>query len=219
MLQSPIGYNSGMATAGARELASQVVSGGQARELHDEDPWSWSHEQVAAMKRRDFDAVDWENVIEEIGDVAGRDESAWVSYCRNVIAHLLKIEHSPGSSNLRHWQEEIEDWRGDMYDKLADNPGMRTKLPAMVAKAWRRGRRIAIGKLAGQELGGARPTRRQRRGWEARLPAECPYALEDIVSYDPFDKNAEPNPDIWPAPVAIVLNERLGSDYPVRYRA
>ncbi|MYB52747.1 MAG: DUF29 domain-containing protein, partial [Acidobacteriia bacterium] len=80
-----IAYNAGVAATLTRELAAGAVGKTRARELYDEDPWSWSRQQVAAMRRRDFGAVDWENVIEEIGDVAGRDEDAWVSYCKNVI--------------------------------------------------------------------------------------------------------------------------------------
>ena len=53
------------------------------------------------------------------------------------------------------------------------------------------------------------------RAWGQSLPQECPYALEDIAGYDPFDKNAEPRGDVWPAPVALVLNEVLGTSYPV----
>ena len=52
-----------------------------------------------------------------------------------------------------------------------------------------------------------------------RLPADCPYALEDIAGYDRHDKDARPQGDAWPAPVAGALNEGLGTDYPVRHRA
>ena len=204
-----------MAATLTRELAAGAVGKTRAQELYDEDPWSWSHQQVAAMRRRDFGAVDWENVIEEIGDVAGRDEDAWVSYCKNVISHLLKIHHSPKSPDLNHWRKEIGDWRGEMQGKLDRNPGMKGKLPELLDGAWRRGREIAVRKLA--EHGSPEnpaDERRLRRAWASRLPVDCPYALEEIAGYDPSDKDAAPDPDVWPAPVALVLNEALGTDYP-----
>ena len=34
-------------------------------------------EQAAALLRRDLEAVDWENVIEEIEDVGNRHSDAW----------------------------------------------------------------------------------------------------------------------------------------------
>lgn len=199
-----------------RELAAGAASETRARELYDTDPWSWAQQQVAAMRRGDFGAIDWENVIEEIGDVAGRDEDAWISYCKNVISHLLKIHHSPKSPDLNHWRKEIGDWRAEMQGKLDRNPGMKGKLSELLDGAWRRGREIAVRKLAehGSPENPAHE-RRLRRAWGSRLPAECPYALEDITGYDPFDKDAAPDPDVWPAPVARVLNDALGTDYPV----
>ena len=214
-----IAYNAGMPATSMREPAAADARGQVERGLYSFDPWAWSREQVAAMRRRDFGAIVWDNVIEEIGDVAGRDERAWVSFCRNVISHLLKIHHSPKSPDLNHWRKEIQDWRGDMHDVLVDNPSMASKLPELLPKAWRRGRAIAVRKLAeGGSPESAVHERRLQRAWESRLPAERPYHVEDIASYDPFDKDAEPNPDLWPAPIAQILNDELGTDYPVRYR-
>ncbi len=36
--------------------------------LYDRDFYTWAIHQADALKRRDFNAVDWENVIEEIED-------------------------------------------------------------------------------------------------------------------------------------------------------
>ena len=56
------------------------------------------------------------------------------------------------------------------------------------------------------------------RHWLRMLPAESAYSLEDVAGCDPLDKGAEPGHDVWPASVAHKLNERLGTDYPVRFR-
>lgn len=206
-----------MAATSMKELASE--SGVDAREsgLYNKDFWSWTQQQAGALRRRDFGAVDWNNVIKEIEALGRSEESAWASSCKNVVSHLLKIHHSPSSPDLNHWRKEIEDWRDEMYRKLADNPGMKGELSEMLTKAWRDGRREAVRKLAEHRSPeDAAHERRLRRGWESRVPADCPYALEDIAGYDPFDKDAEPGPDIWPAPVAQILNDGLGTDYPVR---
>ena len=107
-----------------------------------------------------------------------------------------------------------------MHVKLSENPGMKGELAEMLDGAWRRGREIAVRKLAEHRSPeNAAHERQLRRGYGSQLPAECPYALEDIAGYDPFDKDAKPGPDAWPAPVAQILNDALGTDYPVRYRA
>lgn len=213
-------YNAGMAATSIKEPTAPAAGATGVRGLYHEDLWSWAQQQIEAMKRRDLDAIDWDNVIEEIGDVAGRDEDAWVSYCKNVVSHLLKIHHSPKSPDLNHWRKEIEDWRGEMHGKLDRNPGMKGKLSELLEGAWRRGREIAVRKLA--EHGSpedAAHERRLRRAWESRLPTERPYALEEIAGYDPFAKGTAPDPDFWPAGVASRLNDALGTDYPVGYRA
>ncbi len=156
-------------------------------------------------------------MIEEIEDVGNRHSDAWTSYCTNVIAHLLKIESSGSSEDFRHWKEEIEAWRDSMFDLLADSPGMKHELSGLLAKAWKRGRRDAVRELV--KHGGAVEAaveKRLRRTWELQLPQECPYTLVEIAGYEPHEKQAVPQLDVWPVAVARVLNERLGTNYPVR---
>ena len=205
------------AGASLRKRAAAAVGGTRVRSLYFDDIWTWSRRQAAALRRGDWSALDLENVIEEIEDVGNRYADAWTSYCTNVIAHLLKIESSGSSEDLRHWNEEIETWRDSMVDLLADSPGMKHELSGLLAKAWKRGRRDAVRELV--KHGGAVEAaveKRLRRSWELQLPQECPYALVEIAGYEPRDKQAVPQLDVWPVAVARVLNERLGTNYPVR---
>ena len=201
-----------------RELASGAAAESRVRQLYREDFWAWTQEQAVALRRRDVDAIDWENLIEEVETLGRSEEQAWTSYCASVISHLLKIEHSDTRQSL-NWRGEIVAWRGEMHGKLCDNPGMKGDLYELLDRAWRRGREVAVQKLAEQASGDGAPTRSELRGWQLRLPAECPYCLEDIAGYDPFDKKAKPEGDVWPAPAAHALNEELGADYPVQHRA
>ena len=215
----PIAYNAGMAATSMKELATEAVAGGRPRDIYFEDVWSWSREQAAALRRRDYGAIDWDNVIEEIEDVGDRHADGWTSKCENVVSRLLKIQYDPESPHVRHWRGEVWGWRRQMHGALGDSPGMKGKLFALLDKAWRRGRAAAVDKLVeNAEAGGGGDEKRIRRGLELQLPRERPYHVEDITSYDPFDKDAEPDPDVWPTPVARVLNARLGTNYPVRER-
>ncbi|MDE0125838.1 MAG: DUF29 domain-containing protein [Bryobacterales bacterium] len=205
--------------ASARESAAAAVDGRRERSLYDEDFWSWTQEQAGALRRRDLDAIDWENVIEEIETLGRSEKRGWTSLCTNVIQHLLKMEHG-GRRHLRHWRREIVAWRVTMFRKLRSHPGMKGELPEMLAEAWEDGRGDAVAKLV--EHAGPRnwaAEKALRRSWERRLPEQCPYALEDIAGYDPWESGAAPNSGVWPAPVALRMNEELGEDYPVRHRA
>ena len=203
--------------ASLREQAAATVSRTRARSLYFDDVWTWSRRQAAALRRRNWSALDLENVIEEIEDVGNRHSDAWTSYCTNVIAHLLQIESSGSPEDFRHWKEEIEAWRDSMFDLLADSPGMKHELSGLLDKAWKRGRRDAVRELV--KHGGAVEAaveKRLRRSWELQLPQECPYTLVEIAGYEPREKQAVPQLDVWPVAVARVLNERLGTNYPVR---
>lgn len=202
-----------------KDLAVEAEGRARGRGLYDEDFWGWTRQQAGALRRRDYGAIDWDNVIEEIETLGRREKRFWTSQCENVVSHLLKIQHDPESPDVRHWRDEIEDWRDQMHEALGENPSMRSELAELLAKAWKRGRRAAVKKLVEH----ARPEswsaeKRVRRGLELRLPSERPYHVEDVAGCDPYDKNAEPDPDVWPAQVARVLNARLGADYPVRER-
>ena len=68
--------------------------------------------------RRDFAAVGWDNLIEEIDYLAGRHEDAWTSYCANVLSHMLKIQHSEAREACKHWVQEILTWRNSVHKSL-----------------------------------------------------------------------------------------------------
>ena len=203
-----------------RELAAGATGGTRSQRLYREDAWTWAKEQAGALRRRDVAAIDWENVIEEIEDVGKRHSDRWISNCREAIAHLLRIEHYGSVENLNHWRREVGGYRRRMYRTLRDHRGMKGELDEMLATAWEDGRTEAVEKMAEYDAPDDPAAQdRQVQGWNLRMPTSCPYALEDIAGYDPFDNKAQPRGDVWPAAVARVLNDALETDYPVRFRA
>ncbi len=142
-----------------------AVSGTRSRALYDRDFWTGSRQQVAAVRRRDVGAIDWENVIEEIETLGRSEEHSWTSYCKNVISHLLKIEHSAAKEARNHWRQEIETWRVEMHRTLQDNTGMKAKFPEMLGKAWSRGLEDALTALAREGDPIYAVEKRQWRNW------------------------------------------------------
>ena len=202
-----------------RELTSEAAARPRERRPYFDDVWTWSRQQAQALRRRDLGAIDWDNVIEEIEDVGNRHYDRWISNCGNAIAHLLKIEHCQSPENVSHWWREVLAYRQKMFRTLRRHRGMKGQLGEMLAEAWGDGQRDAVDAMAVYDApDDAAAQDRRGRAWAQSLPQECPYALEDIAGYDPFDKNAEPSGDVWPAQVARVLNEVLGTDYPVARR-
>ncbi len=208
------------------------------KSLYDRDFYSWSMQQAEALKRRDFNAVDWENVIEEIQDLGVAQKNSYEAYCARAVEHFLKIQYWKHSTRwvLEHWAEEIGNFRDEMADLIDKNPGLKGKYAEMFADAWKKGRRYAVKSLAkydvqrirrhqgaskstGEEL--AQPQehpgymrQEMRRKWDGILPQECPYRFAHVTAFD-AKSDRRPREDVWPPAVAKILNNRLEQNYPV----
>ena len=183
-----------------------------------EDFYGWSVRQTDALRRRDIEALDWENVAEEIESMGNEKRNAWVSLCGRVIEHMLKIEHCEGNEHLAHWQAEIEEWRQQMAQGLEDNPSLTGSYSEIFALAWRRGRVGALRNMtawAGQTRQ-SKAWRDEKRRVDAMLPAACPYRLLEVTGCDTEERRPEVRHEIMPPSVAEILNERAGSEYPLR---
>lgn len=190
----------------------------RAAELYHSDGYTWAIEQADALRRRDFAAIDWDNVVEEIEDVGRREKNHWSGCCARVLEHLLKIEHYREATHevLRHWVSEINDFREEMADDIINNPGLQGECTMMLKGAWRKGRNYALRRLAEyDESNGTSTLKQARRQRDRTLPEQCPYRLEDVTAFD-LQRDRDPDEDVWPPSVARVLNTRLGDDYPVR---
>ncbi len=61
--------------------------------LYQLDLFTWAEHQAEFLRRRDWDAVDLENVSEEIEGLARNERRVWTSLCARAVQHLLKLEH------------------------------------------------------------------------------------------------------------------------------
>ena len=187
----------------------------QVAELYVSDTYSWALQQADALRRRDLNEVDWDNVIEEIESVGRAQRNTWVSLCARALERLLAIEYGTGACEnaLVAWAREVMHFRRQMADVLDANPGLQGQYAVMYASAWRSARRAAVDRLTEYE-DPAMPTAVRHKWDRLRLPAECPYHFMYVVAYDPNHDDA-PDNDIWPPSVAQVLNRSLARNYPI----
>ena len=191
-----------------------------AAELYHSDGYSWAIEQADTLRRRDFAAVDWDNVIEEIKDVGKAEVRSWTSYCARTIEHLLKIEHYRKATDeeLKHWSQEVSHFRIRMARIIRKNPGLQGEYESMFADAWEDGRDHTCHRLADYDQSDDSLTDRGTayRHRNLTLPQDCPYKLEDVTAFQ-FKRDSVPRHDVWPPEVARILNTRLHTNYPARY--
>ena len=193
--------------------------GTEASSLYRRDGYTWAKQQAAALRGRDLDAVDWDNVIEEIESVGRAQKDRWVSHCARALEHMLAVEHceTAGVGTLRKWEKEIGAFRIGMASAIRANPGLQGEYAEMLADAWADGRAYAVERLAGYAAEAARAgnPRPFRRAVDAELPEDCPYLVEHVAAYDP-KRDKQPRDDVWPPGVAVRLNAALEADYEIR---
>ena len=88
--------------------------------LYDTDVLAWSEQQAALIRARRFsdNALDWDNIAEEIEDVGKNVYRGCRSQLRNILAHLLKIEFIGPADVVPHWRGEIVGFRKELADEL-----------------------------------------------------------------------------------------------------
>ena len=143
-------------------------------DLYWDDILIWSERQADLLRRlaageRVNDAVDWENVIDEV-ETVGRSEFKGVQRLLEVgLTHLLLMFASHDAQPVPHWRLEVlaalRHAAGDV------TPGMRPRID--LARIWRDARAMAGQKLS--IMGGAAQP----------LPETCPFTVAELLNPDP----------------------------------
>ncbi len=188
--------------------------------LYWTDPYSWALRQAALLRQRDCERLDWENVAEEIEDLARKDRSSWTSLCARAVEHLLKMQHwgPRRPDSLRPWSREVDNFRDQMAEALDDSPGLKGVLDEMFAKAWERGRRAAAKALSRYEEDAGLDGRVARRKWLATIPEEPAFRLEEVAGKDPRQAMTPQDDELWPPAVERVLRDGRPERRPTRRR-
>ena len=142
--------------------------------LYDADILLWSEQQADLLRRlargeRVNDAVDWENVIEEVGDVGRSEFNSVASLLEVGLTHLLLAHASPRTEPVGHWRSEARTALAGAARRYAPSMGPRLDL----GELWSLAVTATRDKLAA-DGGPARPT-----------PTDCPFAIQDLVQRVP----------------------------------
>jgi Domain of unknown function DUF29 len=133
---------------------------------YDEDLYAWSQEQIALLRARRADCLDWDHLAEEIEWMVGRDRRELKNRLRIILLHLLKWQAQPGRRGAS-WRKSLRTQRRHIQDLLQESPSLRRLVPELMREAFP----DAI-KDAADETG--LPC--------DRFPVDCPYAPGDVLS-------------------------------------
>ncbi len=135
---------------------------------YDDDFYAWTQEQAELLRRLPAvsNRLDSLLIAEEIEDLGRSELHAAQSLCEHIIEHLLKLEYSGFDEPAPHWRHEIIEWRLQLEKKLTRSIVAKLDLHARYRSALRLLRYFE----------GDAP------GLIERVPAECPYSLDQTLS-------------------------------------
>lgn len=139
---------------------------------YEDDVYSWSREQAAALRRAAAsrinlpEPVDFVNIAEEIESLGISQLNELYSRYRVLLMHLLKWQFQP-EKRSPSWRKTIRTQRDLIARLLRQSPGLKSKRHAECTDAY----------------AGAREDAADETGLPPeRFPADCPYVPDEIES-------------------------------------
>ena len=137
-----------------------------AKPTYERDFYSWTLEQARFVREGRWEAIDRENVAEEIESLGREQFSKLESALRVLTMHMLKWDHQPAVRS-RSWTLTIDEQRLVLEGVLQDNPGLKSRIPEAIFRAYRRAR-----------IEAARETGLEKK----QFPEPCPYDWNAITT-------------------------------------
>jgi predicted DNA-binding ribbon-helix-helix protein len=132
---------------------------------HEGDFYSWTLEQARHLRAGNHDAIDRENLADEIEGLGREQFNKLESALRVLLIHFLKWDHQPNLRS-RSWTLSIAAQRAEIDDIIGDNPGLKPRIDEAVARAYRKAR-IAAAPETNIEI--------------ETFPERPPYGWDDIT--------------------------------------
>jgi len=112
--------------------------------LYDTDYNLWVLETVKQLEKREFNALDLENLIEEVSDLSRRDKRKLDSLLTRLIEHLLKLKYwqCEKERNFGHWQGEVRTFRKQINKELEASPSLKVYCQEIFEECYQDAREI-----------------------------------------------------------------------------
>lgn len=133
--------------------------------LYEQDFHAWAQEQAKRLREGAWKCLDIVNLVEEIESLGKQQRQELRNPLGVLLGHLLKWEFQP-SKRSKSWFVTLREQRRRILDLLTENPSLKPYLPEALQKAYLDGLDLAV---------------RETPFTDRDFPAECPYAIEQVL--------------------------------------
>jgi hypothetical protein len=148
------------------------------KEIYEQDFYLWVMENLRLLRNKEYDLVDWENLLEEIEDMARRELRSLINLMAVIMEYLYKWEHFRETKYMKSkWKKSIINARTDIVKLFKDAPSLKAKAQEkeILQRAWEDAVLNLIAWFKWSEKLALRyfcafPTKED-------FPKECPYSL------------------------------------------
>jgi hypothetical protein len=173
-------------------MITKIISKEELKSLYEKDFYKWITENVQLLKNKDFDLVDWENVIEELESMGRSELSSAISFMTVVLEHLYKYEHFRDNNTMGNgWIKSILNSRYRLIKIFDKNPSLEKKAEESIQEAWEDSIKKMITWFKYPENHHLAKRYFGRLPTEQDFPKICPYTFQQILEYEPWLKDLE----------------------------
>jgi Domain of unknown function DUF29 len=141
----------------------------KAKNLYDDDFYVWTEVQAELLRRRQLEALDLDNLIEEVEALGRAEKSNVLSNASAIIEHLLKLQHSPAQDSRNVWRASVREHRRGLRRDLT--PRLHQILDQALSALYQEIRDDTVAMLRDYGEDAAADA----------LPTACPYSLDQII--------------------------------------
>ena len=136
--------------------------------LYEQDFYLWILSTANQIREGKFDAVDWENVLEELESLGRSDKRELRNRLIVLLEHLLKLAYwTEKEANARGWLLTITEQRRQIKVILKDSPSLKPFVQEIFAESYQDAvKNAAI--ASGLDI----------------FPSESPFTQEDTLNPD-----------------------------------
>ena len=156
---------------------------------YEDDLYSWSLDQADRLRQlqkrtgNDSQGIDFENIIEEVEDLAVQARRILTGHIRQVMTHMGAITYTSldrAASNVKHWLKEIRTFRSNIIDELDENPGLKGVLEHICEEQWSKSRMPTLDKIEEMEDLSPSAVHQLRK----RISETSPPSASEVLGFD-----------------------------------